>query len=102
MIIFKKLVILLIGVILVVKIVSIKGREILDMTPLGGEEGKKIKYKATSKISTKMLDSGYYLGMTAINDQRGDEYYSQVVGYDISLGKLKKVEIDETFYGRAY
>jgi len=66
------------------------------------EEGKKIKYKATSKISTKMLESGYYLGMTAINDQRGDEYYSQVVGYDISLGKLKKVEIDETFYGRAY
>ncbi|MCR4649439.1 MAG: hypothetical protein K5776_10230 [Lachnospiraceae bacterium] len=66
------------------------------------KQGKTINYKATSKISMKELDSGYYLGMVSIYDQRGDSYASRVLGYTISGGKIKECAVDENFVGTDY
>ena len=66
------------------------------------KQGKKIKYRATTKIHMKELDTNYYLGMTVIYDQRGDTYSSKVMGYDISNGKIKDCQIDKDFVGADY
>lgn len=66
------------------------------------KEGKKIKYRSTTKIHMKGLDTGYYLGMCAISDQRGDSYSSKVLGYNISNGKIKDCKVDKDFVGTEY
>ena len=66
------------------------------------KEGTVIKYRATTKISMKGMDSGYWLGMCCISDQRGDSYSSKVIGYDISNGKIKDCKIDTDFIGADY
>ncbi|MCR4696917.1 MAG: hypothetical protein K5654_06350 [Lachnospiraceae bacterium] len=66
------------------------------------KEGKKIKYRSTTKIHMKGLDTGYYLGMLAISDQRGDSYSSKVLGYDITNGKVKECKVDKDFVGADY
>ena len=65
-------------------------------------EGKAIYYATSTEIKRKSLPGGDYLGMTTIFDQRGDEYYSQVVEYTISGGKVKNTEVNHDFYGSAY
>ena len=65
-------------------------------------QGKKIKIKGTPEIKMEPLDSGYYLGMINIYDQRGDCYFSKVVGYTMSGKKLKEVKVDEDFFGTNY
>lgn len=66
------------------------------------KQGKKVKYLATTNISMKSLDSGYYLGMCVIADQRGDQYNSRVLGYDITNGKIKDCKIDRDYVGTDY
>jgi hypothetical protein len=66
------------------------------------KQGKKIKYRTTTKIHMKGLDSNYYLGMCVISDQRGDGYSSKVLGYHITNGKIKDCKVDKDFVGTDY
>ena len=52
-------------------------------------------------LNTK-LDSGTYLGMITIYDQRGDSYFSAVIDNKIASKKVKERKVDENFYGRGY
>ena len=65
-------------------------------------QGKTIKVGKRSKITSDKLPSGYYLTSAVISDPRGDVYYSQVVGNDVSGGKVDGRRIDEGFVGRDY
>ena len=64
--------------------------------------GKSVRFGSSTGIMRKSLKNGYYPGVIAIFDQRGDEYYSQVVGHTVSGGKISKTETDSLFFGRAY
>ena len=66
------------------------------------KQGQKIKYRTTTKIHMKGLDSNYYLGMCVISDQRGDGYSSKVLGYHITNGKIKDCKVDKDFVGADY
>ena len=65
-------------------------------------EGKTVKFNVFSKIKEEKLDSGKYLCMITIYDQRGDCYFSAVVDNELSSKKIKERKIDEEFYGRKY
>ena len=73
-----------------------------DLDSDSEETGETIKIKKRSKITDEKLPSGYYLTAAVISDFRGDVYYSQVVGNDVSGGKVKKREVDSDFRGRDY
>ena len=84
------------------KIVPIYGQV---NTATGNEyevEGKKITFGIGSKVEKKNIESGYYLGMMVVDDQRGDSYYSAVLGYTVSGGKVKECKIDNDFIGSGY
>ena len=66
------------------------------------EEGKTVKFSSFTKITEDKLDSGTYLGMITIYDQRGDSYYSAIIDHELSGKKVKERSIDEDFYGRGY
>ncbi len=84
------------------KIVPIYDETNLLTGEVNETEGKTIYYATSTEIKRKSLPGGDYLGMTTIFDQRGDEYYSQVVEYTISGGKVKNTEVNHDFYGSAY
>ena len=64
-------------------------------------EGETIGVGRRSEIKTEKLPSGYYLTAAVISDYRGDVYYSQVVGNDVS-GGVKDRKVDSQFVGRDY
>ena len=66
------------------------------------EEGKTVKINPFTKITEEKLDSGLYLGMITIYDQRGDSYFSAIIDHKISGKKVKERTVDENFYGRGY
>lgn len=66
------------------------------------DKGKEIRVGRRSQIKVEKLPSGYYLTAAVISDHRGDVYYSQVVGSDVSGGKVKKRTVDSRFVGRDY
>ncbi len=68
----------------------------------GFDRGETIKISRNSKISIDKLPSGYYLTSAVISDQRGDVYYSQVVGNRVSDGKVTGREVETDFVGRDY
>ncbi len=61
------------------------------------EKGKPIKYDAGMKISYQGLDSGEYVALIVAHDVRSDQYYSAVVSYTISNGKVTKAEVDSSY-----
>lgn len=65
-------------------------------------EGKTIKIKKRSAITSEALPEGYYLSSAVISDSRGDVYYSQVVGNNVSGGKVSDRKVDTEFLGRDY
>ena len=66
------------------------------------EWGKTVKFNSFTKIKEEKLDSGMYLGMITIYDQRGDSYFSAVIDNKIASKKVKERKVDENFYGRGY
>ena len=66
------------------------------------EWGKTVKFNSFTKIKEEKLDSGMYLGMITIYDQRGDSYFSAVIDNKIASKKVKERKVDEYFYGRGY
>lgn len=73
-----------------------------DLDSDSEERGETITIRKRSKITDEKLPAGYYLTAAVISDFRGDVYYSQVVGNDVSGGKVKKREVDSDFRGRDY
>ncbi|MBR2087162.1 MAG: hypothetical protein IJ906_08525, partial [Oscillospiraceae bacterium] len=63
------------------------------------KEGKSVIFRNSSSIECKGLGNGYYLTTAVITDQRGDRYYSKVVGNTVSGGSVTERKLDETFYG---
>lgn len=75
----------------------------MDLNGVESEaEGKKITYSSSTRIVSKPLSNGYYVGMASIYDQRGDFYNSKVIGYEISGGKIKLCEVNPYFVGSDY
>ena len=63
------------------------------------KEGKSVTFRSGSSIECKTLGNGYYLTTAVITDQRGDRYYSKVVGNTVSGGSVSERKVDATFYG---
>lgn len=66
------------------------------------ERGKTVKFNSFTKIKEDKLDSGMYLSMITIYDQRGDSYFSSIIDNELASKKIKERKIDENFYGRGY
>lgn len=66
------------------------------------DQGEEIRVSKRSKITSDKLPSGYYIASAVISDQRGDVYYSQVVGNKVSLGEVRNRKVDNGFFGREY
>lgn len=64
--------------------------------------GQEIMVKVTSDLELKSLPSGTYLGTALITDQRGDEYYSQVMCYEMSNGHIADAYVDPSFRGSSW
>jgi membrane protease YdiL (CAAX protease family) len=63
------------------------------------KEGKSVTFGAGSSIDCKPLVDGYYLTTAVITDQRGDRYYSKVIGNTVSHGTVSERKVDPTFFG---
>lgn len=67
------------------------------------EESKEsVVFEKGLKLALRGLDDGYYLGTAVITDIRGDEYYSPVMGYNVSGGKITNRMVDENFRGSSW
>lgn len=64
--------------------------------------GKEIEVSKKSGIALGKLPAGYYLTAAVIGDQRGDVYYSQVVGTQVAGGKVKERSVNADFVGKDY
>ena len=59
-------------------------------------------FSARTDLQLKPLPDGYYLSTAVISDQRGDSYYSAVIGATVNRGSIGGWSADERFYGRDY
>ena len=64
--------------------------------------GDTIKFHATTKLTRELLPKGYYICAAVISDQRGDSYYSAVVGGTVAGDTIKDWTVDKRFYGSNY
>ncbi len=78
--------------------------EITDLTTgeLRTETGKQVTWTGQTDLEFKPLDDGEYLATAVISDQRGDSYYSAVVGTTVSRGAPEDWRAEPGFYGRDY
>ena len=65
-------------------------------------DGEEITFSEKSDITREALEDGYYVMTARISDQRGDTYYSPVVGATVKGGKVVKWKTDPNFYGKSY
>ena len=65
-------------------------------------DGEEITFSEKSGITREALQDGYYVMSARISDQRGDTYYSPVVGATVDGGKVTKWRLDPNFYGNDY
>ena len=66
------------------------------------ESEESVTFGKDTKLTLKGLDNGSYLATAVITDIRGDEYYSPVMRYVVSGGKITKREVDEVFKGSSW
>ncbi len=64
--------------------------------------GKKIIYSDRTELTFEPLKDGRYLMSAVISDQRGDNYYSTVVGATADDGVLIEWRTEQDFYARDY
>lgn len=62
-------------------------------------DGKKVKYKASSKIQLINLPDGEYVQSVVVTDMRGDAYYSPVVEAHFKNGKASDLKVAPEFVG---
>lgn len=83
-------------------------RPIYEVYDLGSElmsekeSEESVTFQKGTKLSLKSLSDGYYLATAVITDIRGDEYYSPVMSYEISGGKITNRAVDESFRGTSW
>ena len=65
-------------------------------------EGKKVKYKASTKIELINLPEGDYVQSVVVKDMRGDTYYSPVVEAHFKNGKASDLKVSPEFVGKSY
>ena len=74
----------------------------LDTDAMYMDIGKEFKYSDKIKLSYKPIENGDYIASAVIFDQRGDSYYSNVVGLTMSNGKIKDWRLETEYYSRDY
>ncbi len=62
-------------------------------------EGKAVTFRVGTNVSMDKLPEGYYLMSAVISDQRGDRYYSNVIGADMGSSGISQWKADGRFYG---
>ena len=78
------------------KIVPVYEAAIADAVNTSEIEGKAVKCTDKTMITRKALKDSTYIVGVAIEDQRGDEYCSDILFCDISDGKINKIyDVDE-------
>ena len=73
-----------------------------DNTTTAEKGSRSIKFNKYSKIELKNLANGTYLASALISDIRGDDYYSPVVSYTVSGGKVTGCQLDTKFRASTY
>lgn len=66
------------------------------------KEGKSVRFSRKTQLTRELLPKGYYLCTAVISDQRGDSYYSNVVGLTVSGKGAEDWKLDPRFLGRGY
>jgi hypothetical protein len=66
------------------------------------ESGEKIYFSTRTSITRELLPSGSYLSTAVISDSRGDNYYSRVIGSEVSGKTMTGWKLDDRFMGRDY
>ena len=66
------------------------------------DKGKEIVYNEKTEIQYKPIDNGEYRASAVISDQRGDSYYSSVMGLSMSYGKIRDWRLETEYYSREY
>jgi hypothetical protein len=64
--------------------------------------GEKIYFSTRTSITRELLPSGSYLSTAVISDSRGDNYYSRVIGSEVSGKTMTGWKLDDRFMGRDY
>ena len=64
--------------------------------------GKEIIYNDKTEMLYKPIDNGEYIASAVISDQRGDYYYSSVMGLTMTNGKIKDWRLETEYYSRDY
>ena len=69
--------------------------------PLDGtsceETGKPVVFKPGTTITCEALKDGKYLSFFVLSDPRGDEYYSQMVAFKVTGGKITTMEPNDDY-----
>lgn len=66
------------------------------------ESEDSVRFGQRAKLLLRGLDNGGYLATAVITDIRGDEYYSPVMSYTMSGGKVSERKVDESFKGSSW
>jgi hypothetical protein len=64
--------------------------------------GIEVTMAADTKITSETLSEGYYVCTAVISNQRGEKFYSKVIGLDVDDKGNMAMETDERFIGRDY
>ena len=74
----------------------------LDSGAVYSDDGEEIIYSDNTKLSLKSLEDGDYISSAVITDQRGDYYYSNIVGLTMSNGKASDWRVETEYYPQEY
>lgn len=74
----------------------------IDTDAMYTENGEEIIYSDKTELSFKLIKNGDYVASAAITDQRGDCYYSDVVGLTMSNGEIRDWRTETEYYSRDY
>ncbi|MCR5656155.1 MAG: hypothetical protein K6G06_01720 [Butyrivibrio sp.] len=66
------------------------------------ETGKTIAYSKKTKLTRESFKDGKYLMAAVITDQRGDNYYSPVIGAESYKGAMKNWTLESDYLARDY
>ena len=74
----------------------------IDTDAMYLEKGKEIICFDKTKLLFKTIENGDYVASAVITDQRGDTYYSNVMGLTMSNGKIRDWRVENKYYSREY
>lgn len=74
----------------------------IDTDAMYIDEGEEIIYSDKTKLLFKTIENGDYVASAVITDQRGDEYYSNIIGLTMLNGRIKNWRVENEYYPREY